>query len=472
MKITFVYLLLFLLLTSCYTRDTAELFVTVPLSGSSKITLEKQPVHYKYAKKRVTEVTLNTGNSWHTSLKTTADEIVYLTIDETSYPVVLSPGTSVSVTINRVHFPLQTEVSGYPEPWNDAYQEYLIKEETISDSIEEYLPEFREGTETSVLDLYLQRIALADSLLGNTPLKPVYFSNVGDYLNRALQFVPFTQNPDQYRTYIFEFAKEHDFFSYESLYAQRAGIRDFAHNYAMSFGVQDSLRAIYSEQLAEQDIKRLGYHQLNEYREEVLEHITERKALAYAEMHLVAKRLGEISLGLAEPTFENYLEKYPEFTEYTEFLTSFHSEIKRVSPGQPAIPFTLPDQNENPVSMDEFSGKYVLLDFWASWCIPCLDEFPRMLEIYENTSRDDFEIVAISTEGDSLRWRDALQRFDNPWVQLYGGNEFQQETFVQYRGGGIPFYILINREGNIERYNDIRATFNLEAVLDSLINFE
>ena len=470
MKFKFAYILLFFILSSCYTRDTAELFVTVPLSGSSQITLDKQPVHYKYAEKISTDVTLNAGNSWHTSLNINDNEIVYLTIDETSYPVVLSPGKSVSVTINRVHFPFQTEVEGYSGTWNDAYQEYLKGEAVISESINDYLPGFRDGSETPILDLYVQRIALADSLLGNTPLKRVYYANVGDYLNRALQFVPFTRDPDQYRAYIFEYAKEHNFFSYESLCAQRAGIRDFAHNYAMSFGVQDSLRAIYGEQLAEQDIKRLGYHQLNQYREEVLEHITERKALAYAEMHLVAKRLGEISLDIAEPTFENYLEKYPEFTEYTDFLTSFHSEIKRVSPGQPAIPFTLPDQNENPVSMDDFSGKYVLIDFWASWCIPCLDEFPHMLELYENTSRDDFEIVAISTEGDSLRWRDALQRFDNPWVQLYGGNEFQQETFVQYRGGGIPFYILINREGNIERYNDIRATFNLEAVLDSLIS--
>jgi thiol-disulfide isomerase/thioredoxin len=472
MKFNYLYLMLIVFLSSCYTRDTAELFVTVPLSGSAPITLEKQPVHYKYAEKWIMDVNLNMGNSWHTSLNTSPNEIVHLKLDEISYPVVLSPGRSVSVTINRVHFPLQTEVKGYPQPWNVAYQEYLIREAAISDSISDYMPDFREGGDTPVLDLFLQRIALADSLLGNTPLKAVYYANVGEYLNRALQFVPFSTDPLQYRSEIFEFAKSHSFFSFESLYAQRAGIRDFAHNYAMSFGVQDSLRAVYGEQLAEQDIKRLGYTQLNQYREEVLEHITERKALAYAEMHLVAKRLGEISLDIAEPTFESYLEKYPEFNEYNDFLTSFHSEIKRVSPGQPAIPFTLPNQNENPVSMEDFSGKYVLIDFWASWCIPCLDEFPHMLEIYENTSRDDFEIVAISTEGDSLRWRDALQRFDNPWVQLYGGNEFQQETFVQYRGGGIPFYILINREGNIERYNDIRATFNLEAVLDSLISLE
>jgi len=119
--------------------------------------------------------------------------------------------------------------------------------------------------------------------------------------------------------------------------------------------------------------------------------------------------------------------------------------------------------------MSDFEGKFVLLDFWASWCVPCLNEFPDMKRIYNNTSRDNFEIVAISIEQDSLVWRQALDKYENPWIQLYGGNSFEQETFQDYKGGGIPFYILINPEGYIERYNDVRATYNLESVLDSLI---
>ncbi|MEX0995083.1 MAG: TlpA disulfide reductase family protein [Balneolaceae bacterium] len=185
-------------------------------------------------------------------------------------------------------------------------------------------------------------------------------------------------------------------------------------------------------------------------------------------MHLVAERLGELPLEIGEPSYHEFLEKYEEFEEYTSFLRTFYEELTTVTPGEPAVPFTLPDPDGNLVSMSDFSGKYVLLDFWASWCIPCLNEFPDMKRIYENTSREEFEIVAISTEEDSLVWRQALEKFDNPWVQVYGGNGFEQETFREYKGGGIPFYILINPEGNIERYNDIRATYNLESVLDSL----
>ena len=53
---------------------------------------------------------------------------------------------------------------------------------------------------------------------------------------------------------------------------------------------------------------------------------------------------------------------------------------------------------------------------------------------------------------------------------MYGGDGFEQVTFKKYSGGGIPFYILLNPEGEIERYNDIRPTFNLEEVLEESID--
>jgi hypothetical protein len=93
-----------------------------------------------------------------------------------------------------------------------------------------------------------------------------------------------------------------------------------------------------------------------------------------------------------------------------------------------------------------------------------------MRRIYARFDREDFEILAISTEVDSTTWIRDIERFQNPWIQVYGGDGFEQATFKGYRGGGIPFYILLNPEGEIERYNDIRPTFNLEEVLEDRID--
>jgi len=174
-------------------------------------------------------------------------------------------------------------------------------------------------------------------------------------------------------------------------------------------------------------------------------------------------------LEAAQPSYEHYLEEFSDYPEYIEFLTYFYNEIKSVSPGQPAVPFTLPDMDGELHSMSDYSGKFVLLDFWAGWCQPCLDEFPHMKDIYQNYSRNELEIVGISNAEDSLVWVQDVNRLELPWVQLYGGNGFEEETFKAYKGGGIPFYILIDPEGNIARYNDIRPSFNFTSVLDSLL---
>jgi thiol-disulfide isomerase/thioredoxin len=339
---------------------------------------------------------------------------------------------------------------------------------------ESQLPSFREGDSTDIIARYKDRYKLAQRYFQNTPFSPLYHKAMGEYLVKRLEELKYQRqkrdiNPEKVRQQILSEAKNLNFFSFESLYAQRAGIRDFTNAFANTFGVTDSLEQKYAQELNPYDVKRLGYQTLDSARTSVLSYIDERKALAYAKMHLIAERIGEMPLEVAKPSYKKFLDNFSDYPEYTSFLQNFYNQIERVSPGQPAISFSIPNQKGEIVKMEDFKGKYVLLDFWASWCIPCLDEFPHMKDLYNNYSRDNFEIAAISIEKDSLRWRQTINRFENPWPQLYAGEGFQQETFQKYRGGGIPFYILVGPQGKIIRYNDIRPSFNLPAVLDSLI---
>jgi thiol-disulfide isomerase/thioredoxin len=455
-------------------HDGVSVSGTIDYVGSAEIYISLPPLHYKYSEKNEYPLNPAEDGSFDLSIPVDSTEMASLFINDQSYPLLLKPGQPLTLDIKRNQFPGVVDVNGYDKAWDTIYAEFWKQEQTLAQKIASQLTAFRDGDTTSVLPLYQQRYQLAQKYFAGTPFDQVYHKTIGEYLVKRLEYITHNRtdaefDPEKERQAILDKARELNFFSFEILHAQRAGIRDFTNAFANTFGVADSLRKQYGQQLMEYDIKRLGYPTLDSARTSVLQHIDGQKARAYAQMHLVAERIGEMPLDVSTPGYQNYVEKYANFPVYTDFLESFYADIKRVSPGQPAIPFTLPNANEQTVQMKDFHGKYVLLDFWASWCIPCLDAFPYMKKAYQKYSRDQLEIVAISIEEDSLRWRQALQQFDNPWPQLYGGQGFQQPTFQTYRGGGIPFYILVGPDGKILRYNDVRPSFNLAQVLDSLI---
>lgn len=472
--ITNTYWLIFVFLVGCNQQNNITLTGHIDYLGSAEMFVAKQPVHYKYAPKKRFSLTPGKNGQFGQTIPVDSTQIIDLYIGDTSYPIVVQPGQDLEIQIYRAKFPDSVQVKGYPSPWDRLYNRYFDQQQALLKQADMQLPAFRNGDSTNVLSLYQKRYRLAHDIFQRTPLVDLYHKAVGEYLVKRLEALKYQRNqpeikPEQVRQDIINEASKLNFFSFESLHAQRAGIRDFTNAYANTFGVADSLQKKYGQELTQYDIKRLGYQRLNAARTSVLKHIPGRRARAYAQMHLIAERIGEMPLKIATPTYKQYLKKYADFSKYTSFLKSFYQQIERVSPGNPAIPFSLPNKNGNLVQMKDFRGKFVLLDFWASWCIPCLDAFPHMKDLYKKYSRDTFEIVAISIEEDSLRWRQTMQRFNNPWPQLYGGNGFQQETFRAYRGGGIPFYILVGPEGTIRRYNDIRPSFNLPEVLDSLI---
>ena len=466
--------LLILLLSACSMEKNAEISGTIDYIGSSEIYLEEKPIHYKYADKIRYKVDPDNRGRFSKSVPVDSQKVVFFVIDDSEYPVVAGPGQDVSMTVYRANFPDSVEVEGYPEPWDDYYANYYREEQQIQQRIDGQMEGFRNGESNEVLDLYKHRYKLAKRHLADTPLDIYYYKNAGEYLVKLLENIKYRRgqngfDADSARVQVIDKAKELNFFTIRSLEAQRAGIRDFTNAYANTFGVEDSLENEFGQELTQYDVKRLGYETMNAARVSVLEHIDQRDALAHAKMHLIAERIGEMSPETAEPSYKAYLQNFSDYPRYTNFLEAFYSEVESVSPGNPAIPFTITNQYGQPVSMEDFRGKYVLLDFWASWCIPCLDEFPHMRELYSEYDREDFEIVAISIGEDSLRWRQTIDRFKNPWPQLYAGEGFEQETFEAYQGGGIPFYILVDRSGNIERYNDVRPSFNLPELLDSLI---
>lgn len=469
--------IIFLVNTACDTENSVRISGNIDYIGDADFYIQKAPLHYKYSPKETYPISVD-GQQFEIDIPIIESQIIQLYIQDSSYPLYVEPGDVFTLDISRSEFPDRVMIEENDSDWNDAYITFREKTEGLQASLDAEMDRFKVGEPNEALMLSSEKLIIAQNTLKGTKLHPLFLKTIGEDLVIKLRAVEYSDRHDpnfpteSERQDVIDEALEKDFFSLESLEAQRAGIRDFTHYYSRTFGIYDSVVAEFGEPLAEYDIKQLAYEELNDKRMQILSYIEGEQAKAYAEMFLVAERIGEQPLEISNPTYEEYLNTYPQYNKYTDFLTYFYNEIKSVSPGQPAVPFELPDIDGEVHTLDEYSGKYVLLDFWAGWCQPCLDEFEDMRRIYEKYSRDDLEILGISTEVDSTVWVYDIQRFENPWLQLYGGNGFEQETFKAYKGGGIPFYILVDREGNIERYNDFRPSFNFEEVFDNILENE
>jgi thiol-disulfide isomerase/thioredoxin len=108
-------------------------------------------------------------------------------------------------------------------------------------------------------------------------------------------------------------------------------------------------------------------------------------------------------------------------------------------------PFALPDLGGDTLTLGGFRGKVTLVNFWASWCDPCREEFPHMAELYREFDRKDFEIVGVSDDVDAGKMRAFVGRYRPPFPILVGGGRMKE--VYHYRG--LPYSVLLDRGGRV-----------------------
>ena len=108
--------------------------------------------------------------------------------------------------------------------------------------------------------------------------------------------------------------------------------------------------------------------------------------------------------------------------------------------------FTLNDINGKPLSLASLKGKYVLLDFWGSWCIWCIRGIPKMKEYYKKYD-GKFEILGIDCNDTEAKWKEAVKKYELPWLHVY--NPRGSKVLADYGIQGFPTKILIGPDGKI-----------------------
>lgn len=151
---------------------------------------------------------------------------------------------------------------------------------------------------------------------------------------------------------------------------------------------------------------------------------------------------------LFDTVFSVLSRKYPQ-DPYIKYRANEVAANKMLAIGSEAPDFTLPDTNGVMVSLKDFRGKVVVVDFWAAWCRPCRMENPNMVKLYNAFHDKGFEILGVSLDGDRESWMKAIHQDGLYWTQVSDLKRWNCAVAQQYRVTGIPFTLLLDREGKI-----------------------
>lgn len=187
---------------------------------------------------------------------------------------------------------------------------------------------------------------------------------------------------------------------------------------------------------------------------------------SYVSFDLVAGKAIIIDAKTFEPLYNALSERFRN-SEKGKSMGDRLAIAKRTAIGQPAMDFTQKNTKGEPVTLSSLRGKYILLDFWASWCGPCRAENPNVLKAYNKFKDKNFDVLAVSLDDNRDAWLKAIKEDGMPWIHVSDLKGFENKAAVQYGIRAIPQNFLIDPSGKIIASN-LRGE-KLEEALSKLI---
>jgi peroxiredoxin len=176
---------------------------------------------------------------------------------------------------------------------------------------------------------------------------------------------------------------------------------------------------------------------------------------------LCALALGWSSRSFSREEFEaalgNLVKKFPDNLTLKGLKDDYEAQLTQMDKGnkdstwvgRQAPELTLPDAQGRQVSLSSFKGKYLLVDFWASWCGPCRAENPNVVQAYSEFKNKNFAILGVSLDKEKDAWLEAIKSDGLTWTHVSDLKFWQSKAVDVFQFNGIPFNVLIDPQGKI-----------------------
>ena len=176
---------------------------------------------------------------------------------------------------------------------------------------------------------------------------------------------------------------------------------------------------------------------------------------------LFAATMAPVTLNKIEIPLSNLTKRFPDHKGIASAVNYVKEQIALQTRTQPSIPqappmvgnmapdITMNDVNDKPFSLSQLRGKYVLVDFWASWCGPCRGENPNLVAAYEKFKTKNFTVLGVSLDDNKNAWVNAIAEDKLAWQQISDLKKWRSAAVGLYDLDGIPYNVLVDPQGKI-----------------------
>ena len=220
--------------------------------------------------------------------------------------------------------------------------------------------------------------------------------------------------------------------------------------------VLDSIRSLrkqlYARKKNGNSMHTISMDKIVDSLEAVLRDRKERFIREHSDSYVALNLLAQQSKEIASPEFEELFNRLNENIRNTSLGLEIKRKIDAVKAstvGKQAMDFEVWDINGDKVALKSYIGKYVLLDFWASWCMPCRAENPILKKAYENFSASNFDILSVLLDTKRGLWERAIREDGLPWKQVSDLKGAKSPIALGYGISAIPQNFLIDPTGKI-----------------------